>query len=48
MALVNIRAARIKALEDGDLTPGGGDLSDDEEGEDVVIYLPENGRDDDA
>ena len=42
------KAARIKALEDGDLTPGGGDLSDDEEGEDVVIYLPENGRDDDA
>ena len=42
------RAARIKALEDGDLPPGGGDLPDDEEGEDVVIYLPENGRDDDA
>ena len=42
------RAARIKALEDGDLPPVGGDLPDDEEGEDVVIYLPENGRDDDA
>lgn len=39
------REARIRALDDDGYPDTGGDLEEDD-GEDVHIYLPDNGRDD--